>query len=317
MVDPVAPNREDLFRIAGGNNRVAIALERLFDVAGSVTPDILDALTLASGGASALASAAREIAEDASQRAAFKFPELKHRGGDFDYVDFDPNGPHETMPNRMQWNNDDGTIDVGLNANVVLQVGQELHYYAKNTSGATISNGSPVVASGVVGASGKLTIAPAIGDGTYETRFFIGAATENIADNAFGYVSAFGLVRGFDTSAWSDGDLLYVSDTTAGAWTNVEPSAPNWRQPQAIVVNASAGGSGSIFVRRESEHALSELKDVYAPSPADGQILAWVAANNRWELVTPAAAPSGATGSFTAASGETVTVVNGLITSIV
>lgn len=190
-----------------------------------------------------------------------------------DYIDLPDNGPHVTRERRVQWNADDGTVDVGLYGGSVLQVGQELHYYAKNTTGVTIANGSPVIVTGTLGASGKLTIGLALADGSVAQRYFIGAATQDIANNAFGYVTSFGLLRGFNTNAFADGDLLYVSPTVAGTWTNTLPTAPAWRQPQAIVVHAAV--NGSIFVRTSPEHALAELQGVALTSPASGQLLSY------------------------------------------
>ena len=60
-----------------------------------------------------------------------------------------------------------------------------------------------------------------------------------------------------------------------------------------------------------SEQRLDQLQDVRAFSPADGSILVYNAAQQAW-LPTV-----GASGTFTADSGETITVVDGIITSIV
>lgn len=270
------PTRAQLDRIANGDQRLLDALEALFD--------FVQQKELSVEVDNPFSSATPLMLSGDSELPSPVFVPSKTNGPSVDYIDFSRFGPHVTKALRMQWNENDGTIDVGLNDNVILQIGQEIHYYAKNTSGATIANGSPVVATGVVGASGKLTIGPAIGDGTYASRFFIGAATEDIANNAFGYVSSFGLVRGFDTSAWAEGDLLYVSATTAGAWTNTQPTAPNWKEPQAIVINSGSGGSGSILVRREPEGGIENLRDVDG-TPAAGDLLRFN--GTLWEVTSP------------------------------
>lgn len=41
MVDPVSPRREQLASVSGGDNRLLIALERLFEVAGKITPELI------------------------------------------------------------------------------------------------------------------------------------------------------------------------------------------------------------------------------------------------------------------------------------
>lgn len=209
-----------------------------------------------------------------------------------DYIDLPEIGPHVSKERRVQWNRDDGTMDVGLYGGSVLQVGQELHYYAKNTSGGLIANGTPVMFTGTVGSSGKLTFGLAVADGSVLTDYMMGVATQDIANNAFGYVTSFGLVRGFNTTGapygevWSDGDLLYFDPATPGTWTNVQPQAPNIDVPVAVVINAGSGGSGSIFVRMTIAESLARLQDVYingTGTPNDFDVLLYDATQSRWE----------------------------------
>lgn len=208
-----------------------------------------------------------------------------------DYIDFPEDGPHITQARRVQWNLDDGTVDIGLYGGSVLQVGQEMMYYSKNTSGALIPNGTPVMFTGTVGASGKLTFGLAIADGSVPSEYMMGVTTQDIANNAFGYVTNFGLVRGFNTSGvpygevWTDGDLLYFDPAAPGTWTNVAPAAPNISVPVAVVINAASGGSGSIFVRMELSESLNNLQDVYVNGggPNEFDVLLYDATQSRWE----------------------------------
>lgn len=209
-----------------------------------------------------------------------------------DYIDLPEIGPHISKERRVQWNRDDGTMDVGLYGGSVLQVGQELHYYAKNTSGGLIANGTPVMFTGTVGSSGKLTFGLAVADGSVLADYMMGVATQDIADNDFGYVTSFGLVRGFNTTGapygevWNDGDLLYFDPATPGTWTNVQPQAPNIDVPVAVVINAGSGGSGSIFVRMTIAESLARLQDVYingTGTPNDFDVLLYDATQSRWE----------------------------------
>lgn len=278
MADPNVPTRNQIAKVVGNDPEMIKALERLFIVAGDLTPADIAALTI-------LISAAAYDAGVANNKAESYQPNFVKT----DYIDFNRIGPHVTLPRRMQWNEDDGTIDVGMNNEVVLQVGQETHYYAKNTSGGTIANGTPVMFTGTVGASGKLTFGLAVADGSVLPEYMMGVATEEILNNEFGYVTSFGLVRGFNTTGtpygetWNDGDLLYFDPATAGTWTNIQPSAPAIHQPVAVVVNAGSGGSGSIFVRMQVSPHLEDLTNVQAPSPSDGDILEYDSGNARWQ----------------------------------
>jgi hypothetical protein len=183
-------------------------------------------------------------------------------------------------------------MDVDQYGGTVLQVGQETQFYAKNTSGGLIANGTPVMFTGVVGASSKIEFGLAVANGSVPADYVMGVATQDIADNDFGYITNFGAVRGFNTTGapygqvWNDGDLLYFSATTPGAWTNVQPQAPAINVPVAVVLNAGPGGSGSIFVRMRVAEALSRLQDVFingTGTPLAGQVLIYNATQQRWE----------------------------------
>jgi hypothetical protein len=280
MADPNVPTRNQIARIAGNDPEMVKALERLFIVAGDLTPADIAALTILIEDAQYNAGAAQNKAESYQQN----FQKL-------DYIDFNRVGPHVAAARRMQWNEDDGTIDIGMNADVMLQVGQETQYYAKNTSGGQIDNGTPVMFTGTLGASGKLTFAEAVADGSQPAIYMMGVATEDIPNNGFGYITSFGKVRGFNTSGtpygetWNDGDIIYFSPAAAGSWTNVRPTAPSLDLPVAVVLNAATGGSGEIFVRMKTGETVDELHDVQAPSPSDGDILEYDSGNARWENV--------------------------------
>lgn len=282
MVDPNTPTRNQIAKIAGRDPELIKALERLFIVAGNVTPSAISSLT------KAVEALSYDVAVSANRAESYQ-PNFQK----LDYIDFNRIGPHVTLPRRMQWNDDDGTIDVGMNNEVVLQVGQETHYYAKNTSGAAIPNGTPVMFTGAIGASGKLTFGPAVADGSLPPEYMMGVATQDVADNDFGYITSFGLVRGFDTTGtpygetWADGDLLYFSPATAGAWTNIQPSAPAIHNPVAVVINSGGGGSGSIFVRMQVSPHIGDLTNVNTAGAQTGNLLeydgtAWRAVSRDW-----------------------------------
>jgi len=216
-----------------------------------------------------------------------------------DYIDLPEDGPHVTQARRVQWNQDDGTMDVGLYGGSVLQVGQELMFYSKNTSGSLIANGTPVMFTGTIGSSGKLTFGLAVADGTVPADYMMGVATQDIADNEFGYVTSFGLVRGFNTTGapysetWNDGDLLYFGTASPGTWTKVQPIAPRIDVPVAVVVNAGSGGSGSIFVRMTIAESLARLQDVYISGLANGDLLQYDSVQQRWENIPASTLPVG------------------------
>lgn len=180
---------------------------------------------------------------------------------------------------KISWNTDEETLDVILNG-ATLQVGQEVHYHVRNSTGSAIANGTPVMIAGTLGSSGRLLIEPM--DATNEANdvYYIGIATETIENDSDGKVTHFGKVRHIDTSSYSEGDILWLSTTTVGAFTATEPTA-GIKIPAAIVV--SSASNGTVFCRFQGSYGLHDLHDVQLTSPADNNLLAYDSTSGRWK----------------------------------
>jgi len=215
-----------------------------------------------------------------------------------DYIDF--NNALTPLPadleGRIYWDEDNGTLTLGMHGGQVLQqIGLEEYYYVKNQSGATIQNGRVIRAAGTLGASGRILGEYMIADGTIPAKFTLGIATEDIVNGDDGYVTEFGLVRGIDATGtpygqvWNDGDVLWVSPTTFGGLTNVEPQAPNLKIEMAIVIHATA--NGSIFVRPHRYPYLYDIQQVNYSAGTENNldILQWNSSTLTWDKTnTPA-----------------------------
>lgn len=263
--------------------------EKLIDLVSGLEPDTLDILSLMAGGADSKANEAlAQLSRIAD--ALDRIPPAQKNNTTFtDYIDFGT-GPHATKPRRLGWNDGDGTLDVGMGYDgVTQQVGLETYYRIK--ASATITNGQLVMFDGSVGASGVLKGKPSTG--LTSGQLVMGVATMDIPNNDFGYVTAFGLVRGIDTTGssvgetWADGDLLYYNPSYAGGLTKVIPTAPTPKVICAAVVNAGPGGSGSLFVRATFLPKVSDLSDVVVSSVGDGDVISWDSANLRWQNKYP------------------------------
>jgi hypothetical protein len=139
----------------------------------------------------------------------------------------------------FSWNTDEETADLICDG-AVLQLGQELYWHVRNSTASTITNGTMVYASGTVGASGRITVAPFLADGSIGAHLMLGIATVDIPAGEDGKVTDFGKVRGIDTSTWEEGHILYPSATVAGG-TNI-------KSPVAFVITKHAS-NGTIAVR--------------------------------------------------------------------
>lgn len=181
------------------------------------------------------------------------------------------------------WWNGGTTLNVGMTANVTAPVNESEFVYIKASS--AITKGQVVMFTGSVGASGIITGAPATGvtDGTY----IMGIAAETLALNDFGLVQSFGYLRGINTAAYIDGDVLWYDPTVTGGLTKTLPVAPNVKVQMAAVINASSGGSGEIFIRINAGSTLggTDSNVQITGTPSDGSLLQYYTTGGYWRNV--------------------------------
>lgn len=189
----------------------------------------------------------------------------------------------------MSWNDADGTADLILKGgNVTLQIGQEEVVRVVNKTGDDLleENYQAVYISGAQGQRLKVDLALATTDGT--SAGTIGLVTETILDNEEGFITSAGLVRKIDTTGdlqgetWADGDVLYLSPTTAGNITNVKPIAPEHTVIMGFVVYAHAN-NGKIYVKVDNGYELNELHNVLITSVADKNALIYDDVEEVWK----------------------------------
>jgi hypothetical protein len=195
-----------------------------------------------------------------------------------DYLDFNGSAPHVSRIRRMAWNETDQTVDLGMEYDVVQQVGLETYARVANFTGVTIPNGTVVGFTGAIPDS-ALSVAPYLANGATNTLYVVGVMTHDLPDTGQkGYCTVWGFVRDVDTSGFTLGDILYASPTVAGGLTNVKPTAPNNVVPIAAVLQVSAT-DGVIFVRPTIEQQIyyGEFTKTNSQSP--------VAANTAYPLL--------------------------------
>jgi hypothetical protein len=183
--------------------------------------------------------------------------------------------PYSANVGEMFWDTVERTVTLGMDNGVQQQVGLEQYIIVK--ASAPITNGQVVMFTGangdnVLGAPADVT---SIG---FKTDYVIGVATQNINTNDFGYVTTFGKVHNLNTNSFNLGDILWLSTTTPGQLTNVEPTDPNF-QIQVAAVTKKSGGDGHIQVRVTPYWALNKLSDVNITSPSTGQALVYNGSN--------------------------------------
>ena len=152
----------------------------------------------------------------------------------------------------FSWNADEETVDLVQNGSV-LQVGQEHLVQVRNNTVSTIANGTPLMYAGTIGNSSRILVEPMDGTVQANAMRFLGFATTDIAAGGDGKATILGKVKDIDTTGtavsetWLDGDILYISPTTIGALTKVEPTAAQLYMAVAVVIHAHS--AGSLYVR--------------------------------------------------------------------
>jgi len=143
------------------------------------------------------------------------------------------------------WDAANNTIatDLDVTNGVTMQIGQENYIRVVNKTGVTITDGQVVYVSGAQG--NRPTVILAQSDSIHSSEV-VGVATQNIANNAEGFVTTVGVVNGFNTSTYTAGDQLYLSPTTAGVLTATVPASPDNITAVAIALNSTV--NGAIYV---------------------------------------------------------------------
>lgn len=200
-----------------------------------------------------------------------------------DYIDINTTAPVPVgAVGRLKWNDTDGTLDLGLKGgNVTLQVGQENVLRVKNDEATTLNDGEVVYITGASGAN--LLVKRALGNSDVTSASTIGVVTEPIASNGQGFITTFGQVRGLNTSAFNEGDVLYLSPTVAGAITATKPVAPQHMVLVGYCTKKSAG-NGEIFVKVDNGYEIDELHNVLITNPVlAGSLLIYDATVGVWK----------------------------------
>lgn len=187
-----------------------------------------------------------------------------------DYIQFDTTYDTTLGIGQVGWNGND-TLGIGMKGgNVTQHIGEDQFFYYKAT--ATITKGQVVMFTGAVGASGVPTGAPATGiaDGTY----IMGIAAESVANNGFGLVQTFGVLRNVNTSGYADGDILWYNPAVTGGLTKTKPVAPNVKAQMAAVINGGSAGGGTILIRINPGSTLGGTdSNAEITTPAAGNLL--------------------------------------------
>ena len=168
----------------------------------------------------------------------------------------------------------------GSTADLAVYSAPRLISQVRNETGATLTKGTVVYINGASG--NKATVTKALASGDTTSAQTIGLIFADISNNNNGYAILAGDIAGLDTSAFAAGTQLYLSSTTAGAYTSTKQYAPN-HLVYVGVVTRSHVNQGSIEVRIQNGYELDELHNVSAQTPSNGHTIIWNATTSLWE----------------------------------
>ena len=213
-----------------------------------------------------------------------------------DKIDFNLATTDTAGVGQLVWYDSLGTLNLGLKGgSTISNLGQHLHTRVVNKTSPLV----PLTKAGyevviVSGAQGqRLAVKKAQADNDANSAGTLGVVCENIAVNQEGFICSVGQVTNINTTGslqgetWNDGDTLYLSGTTAGAITNVKPTAPIHEVRIGYVEYAHAI-NGKIYVKIDNGYELDELHNV-SINPltlANNNVLTYESSTQLWKNKT-------------------------------
>lgn len=160
-----------------------------------------------------------------------------------------------------------------INTNVV-----NLVTLVRNQTGSTIPAGSVIYINGATGNKPTIALASALMESTSSKTF--GITAQSITNNSTGYVVTVGELININTSAFNEGQSLWLGNTAGSIVTSV-PAEPSHSVFLGYCIR-SHPNFGIIEVRIQNGYELDELHDVSAGSPSDGDVLQYVSSTGLW-----------------------------------
>jgi len=183
-------------------------------------------------------------------------------------------------------------------------------HLVKSDYNGTINKGQAVYVTGSTGNDGTNMLVNRASNGIEMTSSkTMGLLETSLAKNGIGYVITEGLLAGLNTNGANPGDPVWLGvDGNLIYGLANKPVAPAHLVFIGIVTRKNQN-NGEIFVKVQNGFEIEEIHNVVLTDKQSGDMLKWNGGS--WINFR------GASGSFVSSDSKTVTVVNGIITSIV
>ena len=184
-------------------------------------------------------------------------------------------------------------------------------HLVKSDYDGTLYKGQAVYVSGSTGNDGtNMLVVRASNVGEPTSSKTLGLLEQDLQKNGIGYVITEGLLSGLNTNSATAGDPVWlgVDGNLIYGLTN-KPVAPAHLVFIGIVTRKQQN-NGEIFVKVQNGFEVEEIHNIVLTNKAAGDTIVWN--GSTWVNRNI----NGATGSFISNDGKTITVTNGIITSI-
>ena len=166
----------------------------------------------------------------------------------------------------------------------VVDSAERIQIVVRNSTGSTLTKGQIVYLSGATGNRPNAVLSQANTEATSSKT--IGMVIANIANNADGQVAVNGTLHDLDTSAFTAGDTLWLSATTAGGMVaNTPPIEPNHAVFIGYVAR-SHPNQGRVVLAIQNGYELDELHGVLITTPANNNVLTYESSTSLWKNKT-------------------------------
>jgi hypothetical protein len=183
------------------------------------------------------------------------------------------NGKPVFLGNSTYDVDNDGVVDSAERTEIIV----------RNSTGSTLTKGTIVYLSGATGNRPNALRAQAHTEATSSKT--IGMVEADISNNSDGYVATNGTLHNLDTSAFTAGDAVWLSATTAGAFTSTVPAEPNHTVFIGYIAR-SHPTQGRIVLHIQNGYELNELHGVLVASEANNDLLTYESSTGLWKNKT-------------------------------
>lgn len=196
---------------------------------------------------------------------------------DVDSITFDTSNVGPGGVAQLTWDDGQGTLDLGLKGgNVTAKIAQQEYARVYNAEANSLSKGEVVYVSGAQGNLIKVNRAQANTEATSVGT--LGIVAEAITAGGEGFIQTTGAMYKLNTNTLTAGNVLYLSPSVAGGYTQTKPVAPDQLVTLGYVERVSAT-VGSIYIKIDNGYELDELHNVLITSPTSGQALVYNGSN--------------------------------------